>query len=41
MDRGLWQVTVRGIAELDMTAHGHTHTHLSISNVSRTFDLKI
>ena len=29
IDRGAWQATVHGVAELDMTecAHTHTHTH--------------
>ena len=27
MDRGPWQATVQGVAELDTTARAHTHTH--------------
>ena len=26
MDRGIWQVTVHGVAESDMTEHTHTYT---------------
>ena len=38
MDRGAWQATVPGVAELDthMFTHGHTHTHTHGHTHTRT-----
>ena len=39
MDRGIWQVTILGITELDMTeqlTHTHSHTQAELGNYFQT-----
>ena len=42
MDRGIWQATVRGVAESDMTellTHTHTHTLPSLEGKGSTLQM--
>ena len=45
MDRGAWQATVRGVAELGLSAHTHTIGDLGkgvqgVADCSQVFDLQ-
>ena len=38
MDRGDWQVTVHGVAELDTTEHTHNDMHNYLNTISKPSD---